>query len=353
MPRTTLTFLAFAAAAVAGALRASPQQALQLHTVAESWFTTLQPADNVDSPAVWHPRGPGAAPLLLVTAKEGHSVNVFDPRNGRFLRRIGGLGAQTGQFNRPNGIATIDDLAFVVERDNQRVQVLGLPMFTPLGTFGHDELQKPYGLAVLPTGEGRYTVYVADNYEDATGNLVPQAEMGQRVRVYHLEVSRAGAEADLAATFGDTQGPGVLNVVESIYADPSHDRLMIADEDMDSPGGQNVKVYRMDGTFTGQTVGDGIFRYQPEGIALNPTGDKSGLWVCTDQGKEANYYHFFDRETLAYVGTIEGEYTLNTDGIWLDATASETFPKGVLYAVDDDSCVAAFDMRAVLAALGR
>jgi 3-phytase len=337
---------------IPAALPATPAQELKLHTLAEDWFTTRQDRENVDSPAVWHPASGKTASLLLVTAKEGHSINVFDPRNGYFLQRVGGLGIQLGQFNRPNGVWVVGNLLFVVERDNHRVQVLGLPFFNSLGSFGEDDLVKPYGLCVLPDGPHAYKVYVTDNYEDAMGEQVVQTEMGRRVRVYEVEIEGPGpVDADLVGTFGDTQGAGILNTVESIYADPANGRLLIADEDLDTPGGQNVKIYSLDGAFTGQTIGDGIFRFQPEGIALYPTGEKSGLLVLTDQGKTANYFHFFDRETLAYVGTIQGIYTRNTDGIWLDPTPTETFPKGVLYAVDNDACVAAFDMRKVLEAL--
>ena len=63
-------------------------------------------------------------------------------------------------------------------------------------------------------------------------------------------------------------------------------------------------------------------------------------------------FHLFDRATLAAVGSFQGRITAHTDGVALDATATARFPGGVLYAVNDDASVTAFDLRDVAAALG-
>src|SRR3546814_4990331 len=72
-------------------------------------------------------------------------------------------GAGEGEFDRPNGVAVVDELLFVVERDNRRVQVLRLPGFSHVASFGNDEFEKPYGIWVNRTGNG-YEVYVTDAY---------------------------------------------------------------------------------------------------------------------------------------------------------------------------------------------
>ena len=66
-------------------------------------------------------------------------------------------------------------------------------------------------------------------------------------------------------------------------------------------------------------MGAGPFDGQAEGIALWKTGSKSGYWIATDEGMRINRYHVFDRETLEHLGTLAGEVTLYTDGIWLDS----------------------------------
>src|SRR3546814_19490847 len=54
-------------------------------------------------------------------------------------------------------------LPILVERDNRRVQVLRLPGFSHVASFGNDEFEKPYGIWVNRTGNG-YEVYVTDAY---------------------------------------------------------------------------------------------------------------------------------------------------------------------------------------------
>ncbi len=318
--------------------------------VKEFFSTTRQPAEDIDSAAVWH--GPDDRRLLLVTSKAGHSLNVFDAVNGMMLRRVGGRGVELGQFDRPNGVWVVDDYAFVVERDNRRVQVLSLPDLVGLATFGADELGKPYGLWVHPRGRGEYLVYVTDNYETADGATPPTAELGRRVRVYEVEAQGPLVEGEYVRSFGATSGAGVLHVVESIHGDPAHDRLLVADEDQDPARGLNLKVYDLAGNFTGRTVGDGLFRHQVEGIALYETGERSGWWIVADQGKAENFFRLFDRETLEPAGVFRGERTLNTDGVWVTNRAMPRFPAGAFYAADADAAVTAFSWAEIAEALG-
>src|SRR3546814_4629314 len=97
---------------------------------------------------------------------------------------VGRSGAGEGEFDRPNGVAVVDELLFVVERDNRRVQVLRLPGFSHVASFGNEEFEKPYGIWVNRTGDG-YEAYVTDAYmagEDAQGEdiLPPLAELDRR-----------------------------------------------------------------------------------------------------------------------------------------------------------------------------
>jgi len=202
-------------------------------TVAEAFLTPMTPDDNIDSPASW--TTPEGQVWLIATAKATDKLVVYDGQTGAKLRDVGSLGTAPGQFDRPNGIAVVDDLVLIVERDSHRVQVLQLPDFSPLGVFGADDLRKPYGLWVNKQGNG-YDVYVTDSYdagEDAQGNdvLPPLAELDKRVRRYALTVQGGKAQAALTASIGDTTEAGALRVVESIWGDPANDRLLIAEED--------------------------------------------------------------------------------------------------------------------------
>ena len=319
--------------------------------IPEAFLTAMVPADNIDSPAAW--TAPDGAVWVIATAKATDKLVVYDGQTGRTLRNFGVTGAADGAFSRPNGVAVVDDLLFVVERDNHRVQVLRLPAFTHVVTFGADDLVTPYGAWVRKTGEG-YEVYVTDAYmagEDAQGDdiLPPLAKLDRRVKRYALARDGDRLQARLLGAFGDSTESGALRVVESIWGDPANDRLLIAEED--ETYANELKIYTLDGIYAGRTIGRDTFAAQAEGITLKACGDGSGWWLTTEQGKGNTVFHVFDRETLAHVGAMTGRKVANTDGIWLHQTPSTRFPEGALYAVHDDQGLVAFDWRDIATTL--
>ena len=130
--------------------------------VAESFVSAETPAEELDSAASW--TAPDGRTWLIVSGKSTHRLNVYDGDSGERLREVGGEGAAPGQFNRPNGVAVAGDRLFVVERDNRRVQVLSLPDFRPIGSFGEKQLRSPYGLWINQTEPGELEVYVTDSF---------------------------------------------------------------------------------------------------------------------------------------------------------------------------------------------
>lgn len=348
-----VTFAALAGLSACAAGTSPPAQGsitqnTTVPVLAEAWHTVRDTLDNIDSPAVWH--GPNGEHWVLATAKYTDVLVVYDANTGETLRRAGGTGAGPGQMDRPNGVAVIDDLAIVVERDNHRVQVFRMPEFTSLGTFGDTLLVLPYGIAVHPTGrDGEYMLYVTDNYEQSDDMIPPDSLLDRRVRQFRMRVSGESVSAEHVRAFGETSGPGVLKVVESIAADTAHDRLMIAEE---LEIASHIKVYDLDGDFTGTIIGEGMFPHQAEGIILYECGASDGYWITTDQDRVVNTFHLFDRVSLAHVGSFRGELTRNTDGIALSQRGFGDFPNGIVVAVHDDGSVAAFKWDAIAAALG-
>lgn len=324
-------------------------------TVGERYVTAAEPAANIDSVAV-APAGEGPA-LLFATAKETDVIKVFDAATGDALREIGGSGSAAQAYRRPNGVAVVDDLLVVVERDNRRVSIRSVPDDRVLATFGSEQLRHPYGLWLQPLAADRYRLFVTDAYEMPDESVPPLGELDERVKVYRLAVERgadgrpARVDARFEKSFGETTSPGALRVVESLFGDPAHGRLLIAEEDESPVTGLVIKVYNLDGQFTGRLVGKGVFEAQAEGIALYACDDDSGYWVSTDQAADRTVFHLFDRKTLRHAGAFTGERTGNTDGIWLAQAGVPGFESGALFAVHDDQAVSAFDWGEVLAAL--
>lgn len=315
--------------------------------VSEAFLTPRDTLDNVDSPAVWH--GPDGEHWLVATAKYTDVLVVYDASTGEPLGRFGGSGGGLGQLERPNGVVVHGDMAWVVERDNRRVQVFALPGFTSLGSFGADELINPYGLTVFETAPRLYHVYVTDNYEQPDESIPPDSELNRRVRHFEVAVGEAELRATLMNTFGEVSGAGTLRVVESIYADVANDRLLIAEE---NEGESAVKVYRLDGSFAGAVIPSTFFPNEAEGLALYACGADAGYWIATDQSHTANTFHAFDRITLDHLGSFTGEVVSNTDGIALTQTPLPNFPSGAFYAVHNDGSVGAFGWDTIAEALG-
>ena len=312
----------------------------------ERYFTPRDTVDNVDSPAVWH--SDDGNHWLLATAKETDVVLVFDASSGELIDRVGGSGAGPGMLERPNGIAVINNIALVVERDNARVQVFSLPAFTTLGFIGETELIRPYGLAVYQDSAGSYVLYVTDNYETADEQVPPDKELGQRVKKYRFHVSGDSVGVEHEKSFGDVAGDGMLRVVESLAIDQSNNLILIAEED---EAQSMLKGYALDGQYVAQSIDARYFPNQAEGIVLYTCGEHDGYWVATDQADEKSIFNVFDRRSLAFLGAFQGEVTANTDGIALSQQTFSAFPNGGFWAVHDDGSVAAFDWGEIAKAL--
>lgn len=316
--------------------------------VPEAFVTAATPEENIDSPASW--RAPDGRRWLLATAKDTHRLVVYDGADGSRLRTVGGSGGAAGRMLRPNGIAVVDDLVLVVERDNRRVQVFALPSFAPVASFGTAELHQPYGLWVRPL-DGGYEVIVSDNYMSAHDEDVPPPldQLDRRFKRYRLLHDGEALRASFAGSFGDTTTAGAVRIAESVSGDAANDRLLLAEEDVAS--GTLLREYGLDGRYRGRDIGAGLFKAQAEGMALATCDGGRGYWLATDQFKDRSVFHVFDRQDLRHLGTFAGARTANTDGVWLDQSPDARFPEGVFYAVDDDQAVAAFDWRDIARAL--
>lgn len=318
--------------------------------VTERYASVDSPYDELDSLASWTTED--GRTWLIASAKSSHRLVVFDADSGERLRTVGGEGDGDGQFQRPNGVAVHGDHLFVVERDNRRVQVLSLPGFEVVGTFGGDQLRSPYGLWLTETEPGELEVYITDSfmYGERFDEVPPFAELDQRVRRYRVQFDPDGhLVARYAGAFGDTDEDSALRMVESIAGDPANDRLLIADEDRRHES--TLREYSFSGRYTGRSLPQDSFGAEAEGVALWSCPDGGGYWIAVDQLAPLTVFHLFDRVSLASRGSFHGALTARTDGVTLHAAATPSFPGGALFAVHDDQAITAFDLRDVARAL--
>ena len=311
-------------------------------TVPERYVTQDNPDDELDSLATW-PVEDGAV-WLVATAKNTHELVVFDADSGEQLRSVGHRGTADGEFLRPNGVFVHGDLLLVSERDNRRVQMLSLPGFHPLGSFG-EGLRSPYGLWAYESRPGELQVYVTDSFMDGADfrTVPPLEQLALRVRRFRIDMAADGQpRAHGLGAFGDTAPDTALRIVESLMGDPTHDRLLVADED--GRHGTALREYTLDGRFTGGGLPPGSFLAEPEGIALWACTADAGYWIVADQLRPLTVFRVFDRDSLAPRGAFSGQVTAWTDGVALHASPTARFPHGALFAVHSDRAVAAFDL---------
>ncbi len=313
-----------------------------LYIIKETYLTKWDDTENIDSPAFWQSKDKSKN-WLIATAKEGHCLAVYNAENGERLKTIGKEGDSEGEFSRPNGIWVIDDMAFVVERDNNRIQVLSLPDFKTVLMFGQDKLINAYGLTVFKEND-YYRLWVTDNYETKNEEIPPDSLLNKRVLEYKISNKGGNLNAEFIKYIGDTTEKGALRIVESIYADPENNLLMIAEEDERNT---HIKVYDLDGNFIGKTIGEGDFKYQAEGIALYKKEGGKGFWIFTDQADNHNTFRIYSRRDFKYLCRFQPEETTNTDGVWLTQTSFPGFEEGAFFAVNNDGGVGAFSWKAL------
>lgn len=286
---------------------------------------------------------------LFATSKNGHRIDVFDAATGKFLEAFGSEGTQPGQFNRPNGIVTVRlpvadkdgakatrSALLVIERDGARVQAFWADSLKPAGIFGSKELKKPYGGAVHERGD-EVTVYITD----------AKAEDDACVFMYRLEAKGEEIVATLIRQFGDSGGAGRIRLPESVVVDEKMQRVLLCDEKQN-----DVKVYTLDGKFTGTVFADGLVRRDPEGLVIVEHLGPAGVVILTDQREEISIWLVFDRRDYRLLAAFTGKPNIaNTDGICVHPKPFGPFTGGALFAVHDDADIRAYDLADVAALL--
>jgi len=205
--------------------------------------------------------------------------------------------------------------------------------------FGEEILLRPYGITGFKADQSIFELYVTDNFENL--GVDPPETLDNRVRHFQFSVNDAEFDWKLVRSFGDLDGPGVLNKVETLVADPKNQRILIAEE-----AEKTIKIYDLEGRFTGNVIGKGVFQFEPEGIALRDL-EGGGYWIMTDQDINSNTFLLLTRDEFEVIVQFQGPQTRNTDGVTLTNQGYSNFPAGAFFAVDNDLAVTGFDLREI------
>ena len=113
---------------------------------------------------------------------------------------------------------------------------------------------RPYGIALDRSGRSdASTCYVTDNDETLQGGITPPEVFGRRVHHYDVSVDGARARGPPRARLRRARGrrPPVRRR-DHRRGRRAHDQVLVADETT-----RDVKVYTLDGRYTGRAVGGG------------------------------------------------------------------------------------------------
>ncbi len=281
--------------------------------------TPLQPISktiegrNVDSMAVWiAPKK--ADSLVLLTEKAGGEIMVFKAdKNATFVKRF-------GEMKRPNTVVIMQnvkldkkkrDLAFVTERDGNKVSVFSVPSFEKIGEFAND-IPQPMGISVYRRSKKELIAFV----------VAKRAEGNEKVIRFKITEENGKINGVRETQFGKELTPNQ----ETVFVDAKTKLVYVADETA-----QNIKIYDVDGNLQ-RTFGEGVFQAQVEGIAVAECKGKRYL-VVSDQ-RDVTEFEIFDLAGLQHRGTVITTAS-RTDGIALTSQNLPDFPKGLFVSQTD------------------
>ena len=159
---------------------------------------------------------------IVVTDFDGNCVYVFD-KDGNCLRKLGGKGANSGQFNMPSGVSFVNDKEILIAEElNHRIQHINIQTGTVMKSFGKCGFGK---------GEFKNAVDVC---LDDEGRIVVTEGCGHRIQV----LSKDG---ETISIFGNSY-PEKLSFPMSCF--PYKNKFLLTDM-----GNHCLKVFDQSGTF--------------------------------------------------------------------------------------------------------
>ena len=226
---------------------------------------------------------------IVVTDNNGHCVYVFD-KDGNCLKKIGGRGSSTGQFQFPDGILFLNDNeVLIADNNNDRIQRLNINTGTVVKSFGKKGREKgEFGRPIDVTVDDEERIVVT---EYRNGRIQVMSEEGESIFTFGDKgpekllgptcctpyknmflVSDTGNDCikafDQLGTFLYRFGKkgnqdGQFNPPRGLLLDSS-DNLLVCDF-----GNNRVQQFSLDGRFTGKSI---TRLSQPMAITKAPDG---------------------------------------------------------------------------------
>lgn len=265
-----------------------------------NWESRLYNDYNLDSIAVYNKK-------IYITCKSKNTILVLNLKGG-FIRFIG-----NNLFNRPNGILILDNFMFITERDSHRIHLYDLDKNVSIGVYGSNILKYPYGIKGFKI-KGIYNIYVTDNKLKKVFN-------------FNFKIINNKFYFKFIKSFGNN-----LKKLECLCVDKNYNRILISDEEE-----KNIQIYNLNGQYL-KTIGNKMFLGDPEGMDLYKINEEEGIYITTDQTRNNNRFHLWDRKTLQYKETIYNKYVTNTDGICISEDKKE------LYVINNDLSVCSLEL---------
>ena len=226
---------------------------------------------------------------IVVTDNRGHCVYVFD-REGSCLRKIGGKGENSGQFQYPDGVSFLNDNEILIaDHGNHRIQHLNIKTGTVVKTFGK------HG-----TGKGEFQ-HPTDVCLDDEGRIVVAEFDNNRIQVISME-------GETHSIFGDS-GPEKLN--HPLGCVSFKNITFVSERDSHC-----VKAFDQSGKFLykfgKQGNQDGLFIYP----YLMHVDSSNNLLVCDSRNNRVQQF------------SLDGQFTGKTTAVLPDPTGITTASDG-------------------------
>ena len=222
---------------------------------------------------------------IVLTDFKGNCVYVFD-RDGNCLRKIGGKGANCGQFLHPNGVSFLNNNEILIaDEGNRKIQQINIQTGAVVKSFGKHgsgkgEFQNP--LDVCLDDEGRIVVTEYANH---------------RIQV----LSKDGENISIIGV----NGPGNLSLPVSCIA--CNKTFLVNDK-----GNDCIKVFDHSGTFLykfgKQGHQDGQLQW-PHGMLLDNAGN---LLVCDRRNNRVQQFSLDGRFTGKTITDLPSPFGITT-----------------------------------------